>query len=146
MIRSNLWTAGAVCALFVAGCAQQGAAAPPPVTAVATTKQLMNAMVVPASNAVFNVATEEPKNDDDWMAVQNQAIVLAESGNLLMLGGRAPDNGDWIRFSQAFIDASQATLKAAESKNVDAVSMAGDKLLETCSLCHDKYMKPPATN
>jgi hypothetical protein len=71
----------------------------------------MNATVVPASDAVFNVTSEEPKNDDDWMAVQNQAIVLTESGNLLMLGDRAPDSGDWIRFSQAFIDASRATVK-----------------------------------
>jgi hypothetical protein len=127
-------------------CARQEPAAPSPLREIATNKQIMNAMIVPSSNAVFNVTAEEPKNDDDWMGVQNQAIVLAESGNLLMIGNRIQDDGDWITFSQAFIDASQATLKAAESENVDAVSLAGDKLLETCSLCHDKYMKPPATN
>jgi hypothetical protein len=126
------------------GCAPGDPQAASPVKVVATNKQIMNAMTVPASTAIFNVVGEAPKNDEEWMAVENQAIVVSESANLLMLGTRVQDGADWIRFSQAMLDAGVTALTAAKARNVDAVSMAGDKLLETCSQCHDKYMKSEA--
>jgi cytochrome c556 len=65
---------------------------------------------------------------------------LAESGNLLMLPGRAPDNEDWVKESQAMIDAAMLAFNAAEARNADRLSDAGDKIYATCKSCHNKYM------
>ena len=42
----------------------------------------------------------------------NSAAALIESGNLLLMGSRAVDKGDWVKMSQAMIEAGKAALKA----------------------------------
>lgn len=143
MHRRHAWAillAGAV----AGACGRQQQPPASPWKPVATTKQIMTSMVIPASDALFNVGAEPPTTDEAWAKVQNDAIVLAESGNLLMVGNRLRDTGDWVKFAQAMIDAGVTSLKAAEAKNVDAISMAGDQIVESCMSCHDKYMPKPA--
>jgi cytochrome c553 len=101
--------------------------------------QLMQGIVVPASNAIFRIPNETPKNDKEWAAVQSNALVLAESGNLLMLPGRAKDDGEWMKDSRALVDAGAAAFEAANAKDEDALTEIGDKILTTCSTCHQKY-------
>ena len=50
----------------------------------------------------------------------NSAAALIESGNLLMLGDRAIDQGDWVTMSRAMMSAGQDVLKAVEAKDKDA--------------------------
>ncbi len=107
---------------------------------VATVNQLMKAIVIPTSDAVFQVAIEGPQDDEAWAAVQNSALLLAESGNLLMIGDRAKDTGDWIKAAQALIEAGTVAFKAAEAKNVDALIEAGDQVYATCEGCHERYL------
>jgi hypothetical protein len=81
----------------------------------------MNGIVGPAATAVFNSVgttvsakgTEEkaPQTDEEWEALGNSAAALIESGNLLLMGSRAVDKGDWVKQSQALIEAGKATLK-----------------------------------
>lgn len=108
---------------------------------VATTLQLMKGIVKSTSDAVFQSAGEPPKDADGWTAVQLQALALAESGNLLMIGNRVVDKTDWLKMSRAMVDAAAEAAAAAEKKNADALSTAGDKVYETCETCHGKYMK-----
>src|SRR5437867_8844993 len=96
--------------LFGAACTRK-----PEFRPVASVKQLMEASVHPASEVVFEAVgtivsengVEEiaPKNDEEWENVENNALILAESGNLLMMGDRVKDRGDWLKMSQALIDA-----------------------------------------
>jgi len=111
------------------------------VRTVGTTLQVMLAIVKPASDAVFAAGGEPPKDAKAWTALENQAVALAESGNLLMLGDRVKDQGDWMKFSRALVDASAGALKAAQAKNADAMSTAGDAVYETCENCHMGYLK-----
>lgn len=113
------------------------------VTPVASVMQLMEAMVIPSSDALFNVGRQAPQNDDEWAAIRNHAIILAESGNLLMIGGRAKDEEAWMKMSQALVDAGAVALKAAEAKNVDAVLEAGNQIIDTCETCHASYLDRP---
>ncbi len=110
-----------------------------PVKPVASVLQLHEAMITPSSDTLFNVGREAPKDDQAWTAVRNSALILAESGNLLMLGSRAKDEGAWMTMSQAMIDAAVAALKAAEAKDVDAVLEAGDGIVYACMNCHEPY-------
>ena len=92
---------------------------------------------------VWHVATEPPKDDPEWTVVPNNALTLAEAGNLLMIGSRAKDQGNWIEAAQALVDAATVVLQAAQAKNVDAVNDAGDRLVRVCRNCHTQYKQSP---
>ena len=109
------------------------------VTAVATVRQLCQGMITTSSDELFNVGREAPADDGDWLAVQNHAIMLAESGNLLMIGSRVRDTEDWMTMSQALVDAGVAALEAVEARDVDGLLAAGDLIVTACETCHVPY-------
>lgn len=134
--------------LLFSGCvgappAPPPSAAQPAFKAVANNLQLMQALIIPAADAVWAAGGEAPKNDEEWTKVRNNALALAEAGNLLMIGDRVKDQGEWMKASQTLVDAGTAAFTAAEAKNVEGVMMAGDALYNSCEGCHLKY--PPAT-
>ncbi len=108
---------------------------------VATTLQLMKGLVKSSSDDLFKSAGEPPTTADGWTQVQLQALSLAESGNLLMIGNRVVDKADWMKMARAMVDAAAEAAAAADRKNADGLSAAGDKVYETCETCHAKYMK-----
>jgi hypothetical protein len=118
---------------------------------VASVKQIMQGIVGPASTAVFNsvsttvtdkgVEEVAPRNDEEWTSVGNQAAALAEAGNLMMIDGRAVDKADWVKMSQAMIDAARQTLKAVDQKSADGLLAAGEPLNASCDGCHQRYMR-----
>lgn len=107
---------------------------------VANAKQLMEVFVIPASDALFDVSSEPPKNDAEWKRLRNNALILAESGNLLMMGSPAEDKDIWMKYSRALVDAGTVALKAVEAKNVDDLIQAGDPILAACQGCHDRFL------
>ena len=80
--------------------APRPAAAAPQSTykAVATVKDVMDFIVIPSSEFVFNavstvqgpkgVEDKAPKNAAEWAEVRKYALLLSEAGNLLMVPGR----------------------------------------------------------
>jgi hypothetical protein len=123
-------------------------AAPP----VATIKQIMNAIVLPNANVIYNAVgttidgtkVEEtvPKNDKEWAAVGDSAAAIVESGNMLLLGDRFIDKREWLSYTQRFIAAGKAALAAANEKKPEGILAAGGDLNETCDACHEKYQRP----
>ena len=136
----------AVCGLFV-GC---GGPPPPPFKPVVDTKLLMQAVIDPTADAIWDsvksIDTKEgsqeirPKTDEEWTAVRNAAITVAEAGNLLMLVPRAKDGGEWMKRAQEMIDTGEAAIRAAEAKNADRLFTVGGDIYEACSNCHRQYM------
>jgi cytochrome c553 len=143
-VRRVIFSAGWV--TVIAALAVQAQA--PGIRPVASIRQLHDALLTPASDALYAVGSEAPKTDAAWKAVRNQAVVLAEAGNLLMLPGRAKDGGEWMRLSTAMADAAARALRAAEKQDVDEVLKAGDEIAAICEACHEPYrdgrkMGPP---
>jgi hypothetical protein len=126
-------------------------AEPPPFKPVADVKQLMQGAIDPSADVLWEATGEiitpegstprRPKNEEEWAEVRNAAIVLTESGNLLMMVPRAKDGGEWMKRSQELIDVGTAAWKAAEAKNVDQLFTIGGDVYEACSHCHQKYME-----
>ena len=134
-MRKTRWLLGlCLCISLSTAIAQQ-----PGIKPVASIMQLHEAMISPASDAIFDVGREAPSNDRTWKAVRNNAVILAESSNMLMVDGRAKDKGDWMKFSAALADAAAAALKAAEARNLDALLEAGDRIVPVCEACHEPY-------
>jgi len=128
------------CILMTTAIATTQNSVQPPFKLVATVSQVMTAIIAPASDIVFHAVSGTPRNDAEWKKVQNSALELAESGNLLMLPGRRRDNAEWVKHSQAMIEAAMFALKAAREKNTGNLMIAGDRIIGTCEGCHNKYM------
>jgi len=122
------------------------APAPPP---VATVKQVMQGIVVPASTALYNAVsttvtdkgTEEvfPRNDREWEIVGSKAMALVEAANLLKVEGRARDHGDWMRMSDAMNTAAMLAYRATQKKSIEALLASGEVLNNSCDSCHRNY-------
>ena len=69
------------------------------------------------------------------------AAALIESGNLLMLGTRAIDKEEWVKMSQAMIEAGKLALKATQDRSADGVLAAGEQINASCDACHRRYQR-----
>jgi hypothetical protein len=157
-MRKPVWIP--LCAMIIVGCsgskeppAAAPAAAAPPFHTTLTTKQLMTWIIDPNATAIWgsvgSVATDKgteerhPQTDEEWARFRNSAATLVESGNLLMLDGRAVDEDQWMATAKGMSDAAAQVLEAAEAKDVEAYFDAGGTLYEACTACHSKYLIVP---
>jgi len=126
--------------------------------------QLMRGTLFPASNVIFAAQGQDPakvppakdpstatdplaNTYGQWQAVENAALAIGESANLLILPGRKCSNGvdvplknaDWSKLVQGLRDAALTAYKAAQSKDQDKITDASGTLSEACANCHDKY-------
>ena len=128
------------------------AQAPTTYEPIGTMSQLMVDIIYPTSDALFYVDQNPPKNDHDWNVLRGQALMLAESGNLLMMPGRARDQENWIRFSRRMTDLANTAYKAAQAKDMSAIQALNNPLSEVCIGCHYQYRpgyhrrRPPAAS
>ncbi len=106
---------------------------------VGTVSQVMISITYPSSDAIFYVERNPPKTEKEWNDLQAQALILAESGNLLMIGRRARDQGDWIKESQEMVDVGAAAYKAAMAKDLAAIVALNQRLNDACVACHQQY-------
>jgi hypothetical protein len=107
--------------------------------AVGTMRQLMIDIIYPTSDAIFYVDREPPKTEKEWGDLRGQALMLAESGNLLMMDGRARDQKNWIMESKMLIDIGGKAYKAAQAKDIAGILALNDSLNAACVVCHYQY-------
>ena len=113
-------------------------------------KQLMNWIIDPNADVVWaavgTVVTAEgeqkfmPQTDEQWTTVRNAAATVIESGNLLMMEGRARNADDWMQKVQELMRRANEVLQAAEAKDADTLFTAGSDMYLACSACHSQYI------
>jgi len=118
---------------------RQAATERPPTRNVGTMSDLMVKIIYPASDALFYIESRAPKSDAEWTVLEGQALMVAESANLLMLPGRARDQKQWMADATLMLDAGAAAVKAAKTRNVEAIVALSDQLMESCTSCHKNY-------
>jgi hypothetical protein len=116
---------------------------------VGNLQELMAHVVDPAADvywaAVGTIVDKDgvheiyPTTDEEWEAVSNAAFTIAESGNLMMIEGRAIDQGAYVTMSQQLIEVGLRALEAADARNLDAVFDMGAEVYYVCSNCHAVY-------
>lgn len=159
-------------AVLVAGCSSPApapASAPAGPTAAphSNLAQLMRGIPFPNSNIIFDTQSLDPEAQKDakpgepavgasaqynsvyggWQAVENAALALQETANLIMIPGRLCENGkpvplgdaEYQKAAAGLIEAGQVAYKAAQSKNLDAMLEAGGTVTDACAACHEKY-------
>jgi len=139
----------------------------------ADVNQLMRGVLYPAANVVFFAQADNPgdlkfipghdpsmstdpltSTFGGWQAVENAALALSESANLLLIPGRVCSNGvpapvkdpAWAIFVQQVRDAGLTAYKAAQAKDQDKIIADSDMLSAACAGCHRKWRdrKTPA--
>lgn len=104
-----------------------------------TMSELMVKILYPASDAIFYVTTRTPATDAEWNVLQGQALMVAESANLLMMPAHMRDEDRWLADAKLMRDAGVAALKAAKAKDVKALDELNDQLYQSCVTCHLHY-------
>jgi Cytochrome C' len=164
-------------AAAIAGCQQ--IAPPAPAAAPASPSQsygslaeVMRSIQFPNSDIIFDTQTvdpgapkkpEEPRKTGTpttstyssvytgWQGVEQSAVAISETANLIMIPGRVCENGkpvpldrdDFKKFAQGLADAGRAAYKAAKSKNLDAMVEVSGTVSDACAACHEKYRDVP---
>jgi hypothetical protein len=160
-------------ALFGLSLTAQTPSANPPQEIHANLNQLMRGVLYPAANVVFFAQDENPgdvkpvpgkdpsmatdpltSTFGGWQAIENAALALAESANLLLVPGRVCANGApvpmndpaWATFVQQVRDAGMKAYKAAQAKDQEKMSELSETLSAACAGCHRKWRdrKTPA--
>jgi hypothetical protein len=96
-------------------------------------------IIYPASDAIFYAGRTVPLSPKDWEELQRNALMVAESGNLLMMPNRARDADKWMKDAKLLVDAGAAAYKAAKAKDLDAVLALNEQLYNACVYCHEDY-------
>ena len=140
-MRTLIWllVAGATLAQAPDGQTPPPDAAIPKPTRVATMSELMVKIIYPTSDAVFYITTRTPKDEIAWNDLQAKTLMLAESGNLLLLPIYARDQDRWMKDAKLMLDAGTAAFKAAKAKDLPALEALNDQLYESCVTCHQHY-------
>ena len=125
------------------------ASGPPAAPPVATVLELMDGIVSPAAQVIYDsVATivdkdgvreTRPRNDREWARVAGNAASLIEASELLKVEGRAKESEDWATIAKAMGDAAAEVRAAAQKQDAEGILAAGERLNNSCDNCHRKY-------
>ena len=111
-----------------------------------TIKQIMNAMITPATNSIWGAYQLE--TEAEWQAIENAALTVIGAGNLMAVGGSAPGESElvqqaqWRQFNEQMIAAAREVLLAVAARDEEALSAAGNNALyPPCESCHQQYQQ-----
>lgn len=82
-----------------------------------------------------------PTTDAKWNGALAAAATVLETGNMLMMDGRALSDPQWAKWSADLNNAGLAGIKAAQAHDGDATFAAGSDMFEACQSCHLKYIR-----
>ena len=106
---------------------------------IGTISELMVHLIYPTSDAIFYILTRTPTTTAEWGALEGQALMLAESANLLMMPSRTRGRDQWIEDAKLLLDVGEAALRAAQDKDVEALDALNDPLYQSCITCHQHF-------
>jgi len=107
---------------------------------VGTMSDVMVSMVYPAANNILLSAYRGgPQDDKEWLSIQRNAVLLAESGNVLLMRAPAGGQSDWAKAAKILVDAGAAAYKAARAKDANALMAVAQPLNSACTTCHKQY-------
>jgi Cytochrome C' len=132
-----------------------------------TLAQVMRGIYFPNANLIFDVQQKDPgappKKASDgsrgsttetfagiyagWQVVENAAIALTESVDLIVTPGRLCQNGkrvpveraDFQKYAQGMREAGLAALKIAQTKNLEKMIDVTNQVADACANCHEVY-------
>ena len=100
-------------------------------------REIVATMVDPSANFIWQsvsiivtadgVEEKSPRNDREWGELREAATLLAEGGSLLKKDRPRAGDSDWMKWSQAIVDAADTTLEAVDAKNAANASASASR-------------------
>lgn len=80
-----------------------------------------------------------PTNNQGWKTIKSDALILAESGNLLLI--RKPENeaADWTKHSVMVRDFGGKLYRSAKAKDFDMSRKHYEAMVKNCNACHEQF-------
>lgn len=133
----------AMSVVLLAGCDKQAPPDPQSVTRLPVShNEVMVALVNQSADPIWVAAWRNPQTEDDWRTLERLAYQLQIAGALLVMPGTGPNDDAWAadpawrEFANQLMNAGAGAVVAANSRDVDAISAAGDQIVEVCEGCH----------
>lgn len=159
-MKSTVLRAGVVCALAgvllaTAGSAQTSRTQPQPradalpnraqpftpkFEALAETRLLMEGLANSNYRGLHRLLKEKPTDNETWTFARGQALLLAETGNLLLL--RPPRNNGrdtWMKLAMAMRDDAGELARKIAARNHPGSKAALVNVTNSCNRCHQTF-------
>jgi hypothetical protein len=112
-------------------------------TPVAETRLLMQGLALPNFKGIDRLLREKPKDNEDWIFLRGQALLIAETGNLLLLRPpRNPGETAWQNHSSELRAAADRMARAAAARDYEQSKLRLAELMNTCNRCHQAFRVP----
>jgi hypothetical protein len=107
---------------------------------LAETRLLMEGLAISNYRSMQRLLKEKPKDNDTWTFARGQALLVAETGNLLLL--RPPRNNGrdtWMKLAMDMRSKAGAVARQAGLRDHDRVQEALAALTTSCNRCHQTF-------
>jgi cytochrome c553 len=110
---------------------------------IAETRLLMEGLTLPNFKGIDRLLRQKPKDNDDWTFLRGQALLIAETGNLLLM--RPPRNGGetaWQNHAADLRAAADRMARAAAARDYEQSKVRLAELATMCNRCHQTFRVP----
>jgi hypothetical protein len=146
MARFVLAAAVGVACLSLPGARSQtgGTKAAHKLEPVADTKLLMDGLAAPNLRGLAKLLADRPADAEAWGFARGQALLLAETGNLLLLRPPRTAAGEepWMRHASELREAGAGLARAAAAKDYAKSRTALAGVANACNRCHNTFRVP----
>jgi len=115
----------------------------PKLEPVADTRLVMEGLATANFKGLDRLLREKPADIETWTFIRGQALLLGETGNLLML--RPPKNDGqeaWMERSAELREAAIALARAAAARDFDRSQRGLVSVANVCNRCHQNFRVP----
>jgi hypothetical protein len=106
---------------------------------VASVHDIMEVVQKPAMDSLAEMMKKGgPQNEDDWKVAKRHASILAESTQLLLMGGRVKDDV-WTDGALKVIAGAKQTMQASDSQDGNAWRAGVGAMGRGCRGCHNVH-------
>jgi hypothetical protein len=115
----------------------------PRFAAMAETRLLMEGLANANYRGINRLLKEKPADAETWAFLRGQALLVAETGNLLLL--RPPKNSGrdaWMKLAMDMRTKAGAVARQAAEKDYEGAKKAVGVLTSSCNRCHQTFRVP----
>ena len=132
-------------ALGLASCSQDSSQSQEAARLPISINEVMASLINHSADPIWIAAWRSPQSDSDWRELEHLAQQLQVGGALLTIPGTGPadvewtSNSAWRDHANRLSAAAGDAVAAAQSRNVQQISSAGDEIVDVCESCHIEF-------
>jgi Cytochrome C' len=119
---------------------RQAAQAGPKLIPVAETKLLMEGLNQPNFQSLEKLLKDKPADAETWTFARGQALLIAETGNLLMLRPpRNPGERTWLNRATDLRSKAAQLARSLADKDLEKSRKGLTAVATSCNACHQSF-------